>query len=702
MFHGRVAGLGYSRAMPPSRLLAVAIVLLACACTPRNPAAPASADAAPASAPTPPPAALADHLLQAALLAAEAGQFQAERFPGIVTHPAYGWVEYAVMRGDWAQVSRADAQAFASRYAGQAVADAFRDGWLAELARRRDWPAFRAAWSPAVESTALRCAELSARAATGALDAQWNADAQALWRNAGTSLPAACDAPLLRLAERGGLPPALRWERLERAAAANQPGVMRAAAQGLPAAEYVLAMDYAAYLAAPHARATQWPATSRSREIASYGLTRLAKSNPDAAETLLPRVSSALGMDQDQRGRVLYEIALQTVASYKPASVRRLAAVPAAAYDERLHEWRAREAIARSDWRAALAAVEAMDTPQREDSRWNYFRARLLDATGHPLQARAFYRQAALKAEFHGFLAADRLQQPYALCPWQPAVSPQAEAAAAQEPGLLRALALWRIGRRGWAEREWQHAMRRYAPAQRHLAVAEAQRHGWFDRGVFGLVNVQGQRHADELNLYHLRFPLHHHDAIRREAQRNGLDPAWIAAEIRAESVFDPNARSSADARGLMQVLPATGAAVAKATGHPWSGGDSLFDPDTNIALGTAYLRQLMDRYGNRPYRVIAGYNAGPAPLNRWISQRPDMDADFWIETISYRETREYVARVLAFSVIYDWRLNGDALRLTDRLRGETRGPRKRFACPAGAPAAAPDTPDAPAKPPPA
>ena len=130
----------------------------------------------------------------------------------------------------------------------------------------------------------------------------------------------------------------------------------------------------------------------------------------------------------------------------------------------------------------------------------------------------------------------------------------------------------------------------------------------------------------------------------------------------------------------------ATGAAVASRIGMPWTGPEMLYDPDTNIAIGTAYLRQLMDQYGGQPYFTIAGYNAGPAPLARWQTQRPGMDPDFWIETISYKETREYVARVLAFSVIYDWRLNGDAATVSDRLRGITDGKRKRFACPLAAP----------------
>ena len=272
------------------------------------------------------------------------------------------------------------------------------------------------------------------------------------------------------------------------------------------------------------------------------------------------------------------------------------------------------------------------------------------------------------------------------------------KAAIARDPGIVRALQLYTLDRKGWAVREWDAALSRFSDSQRRLAVEVAQDNGWFDRGVFGLVNVGGQRYPDETRLYQLRFPLHHDATIRREAARNNLDPAWVAAEIRAESVFDPNARSSADARGLMQVLPGTGAAVAAKLGMPWKGGESLYDADTNIALGSAYLRQLMDKYGGKPYQVIAGYNAGPAPLNRWVSQRPTMDPDFWIETISYKETRDYVARVLAFSTVYDWRLNGDALRVADRLIGRTDGPRKTFTCPQPKPLEI-ATPPQPAKP---
>jgi soluble lytic murein transglycosylase len=615
--------------------------------------------------------------VRAALAAAETGRFDAAQYPGIASHPLYGWVEYAGLRRDIDTLSSAQGQAFLARYRGQAVAEAFRELWLAALSRREDWRTFRAAWSPSIKGTALRCAELNARQATGGGDAQWTSDAQAIWRSSGKPLPNECAAPLAVLAAKGGLPPALRWERIDLAAGEWNAAEMRAAARGLPADELALANDYASFMDAVNERALTWPRTQRSRWIASQGLARLAKSVPATAEVQLPKYAQALGFSDEDRGRVLYQVALWTVASYGPESARRLAAVPDVAYDDKLHEWQVREALARSDWKAALAAIRRMGDKQRSDSRWTYFEARLLELTGDKAGAQAAYQRAAREPQFHGFLAADRINQPYALCPWIPHDSDAAKAAVARDPALVRAMALYRIDRAGWAQREWDDALSRFDDTQRRLAVEVAQDNGWFDRAVFSLGKT-----PDEQRLYELRFPLHHDATIRREAAKNNLDPAWIAAEIRAESVFNPNARSAANAMGLMQVLPGTGMAVARQIGVPWGGAQSLYDPDTNIVLGSAYLRQLLNKYGGQPYFAIAGYNAGPAPLARCQAQRPGMDPDFWIETISYKETREYVARVLAFSTVYDWRLNGNALPLSDRMRGRTGGVRKQFTCP--------------------
>ncbi len=613
--------------------------------------------------------------LRTAIDNAERGQFDASAAASLRNHPLYGWLEYAALRRNIDTLGTAQAQDFLKRYQGQAVAETFRAAWLPALARRQDWPTLLANWKPA-DDAGLRCAELNARQATGQADAQWVTDAQALWRSSGKSLPDGCDPVFAVLASRGGLPPALRWERIDAAADAQQAAVMRSAARGLPAAEQAQANDYAAFVDKPDARALNWPKNDRSRRIAVDGLQKLAKADPGAAELQLPQYAQRLGLSAEQQGQVLYEIALWTVASYLPDSARRLAAVPESAYDERLHEWRTREAMARGDWPAALAAIRKMPAKQRNDSRWRWFEGRLLEKTGKPAEATALYRAAASEPTFHGFLAADKLKQPYALCPWNPGDSAQAKSAVARDPALVRAIELSKIERPSWAAREWADALTRFDDSQRRMAVEVASNNGWFDRAVFALKGPQ------ELRLYNLRFPLHHDDTIRREAARNALDPAWIAAEIRAESIFNPKARSPANAMGLMQVLPATGASVARNIGlSGYGGAASLYDSDTNIAIGTAYLRQLMDKYNGLPYVTIAAYNAGPTPTARWQTQRPNYDPDFWIETISYKETREYVARVLAFSVIYDWRLNGNALTLSDRMVGKTQGARKAFSC---------------------
>ncbi|GAA5083122.1 lytic transglycosylase domain-containing protein [Lysobacter panacisoli] len=667
------------------------IVLAACSVALAASACAQTTAAAPAVAIPPLPKGMADSKLprvRAALEDAELGRFDPAQYRDLAEHPLYPWIEYASLRRDVDSLDPQRAQAFLSRNRGQAAGEAFREAWIGAAARNQDWSSVLAAWSPGIKGVALRCNELQARQQLGKADAQWTRDALAIWRT-GKSLPDACDAPMASLAAQGGLTADARWERVDLAAAEWQPGVMRAAARGLPADQLALANDYAAFVDAPNDRALAWPKNDRSREIASHGLAKLGKTSPASAEAMLPRFADALGFTEAQRGRVLYQIALWTVASYEPESARRLEAVPASAYDERLHEWRAREAMARSDWTAARSAIERMGTKQRGESRWTYFAARLEERAGRKAEADRLYREAAAKPEFHGFLAADRLDQPYALCPWLPNTSSAAQQAIARDPAIVRAMGLFQIDRVGWATREWDDALSRFNAEQRRIAVEVAQGNGWFDRAVFGL-----GRDPDESRLYGLRFPLHHEATIRREAEKNRIDPAWVAAEIRAESVFYPRARSGANAMGLMQILPGTGSGVAARLGLPWGGADSLYDPDTNIVLGTAYLRQLMDKYGGQPYQVIAGYNAGPTPLARWQAQRPGMDPDFWIETISYKETREYVARVLAFSVLYDWRMDGDALTLSDRLRGRTDGARKRFACPT--PAAAP----APAQPP--
>jgi soluble lytic murein transglycosylase len=117
-----------------------------------------------------------------------------------------------------------------------------------------------------------------------------------------------------------------------------------------------------------------------------------------------------------------------------------------------------------------------------------------------------------------------------------------------------------------------------------------------------------------------------------------------------------------------MQLLPSTAAAVAKREGLPWRGAADLEQPALNIRLGTRYLAERRDRYDGRLWLAAAAYNAGPAPVERWLDARPDLPPDLWSETVTYRETREYISRLMAFSVIYDWRLGGELTRVSTRF----------------------------------
>jgi soluble lytic murein transglycosylase len=401
----------------------------------------------------------------------------------------------------------------------------------------------------------------------------------------------------------------------------------------------------------------------------------------------LASLGPALGFAETHSGRVRYEIALWTVASYGIGAATRLNGTPNSAYDDRLHEWRAREAMSRRDDAAALRAIEAMPAAQRNDSRWQYFEARLRERLGQAEAARALYRKAADTATFHGFLAADRLGQPYALCPLDPSADTALRQRVASTPGVVRAIELYRVQQTSAATREWTELVKLLSDDERHVAIELAQQAHWYDRAVFTI----GSR-PEDLRQYKLRFPMHHEAVLRREAAKNALDAAWVAAQTRAESAFMVRARSGADARGLMQLLPGTGAMTARRLGLPWTGGDSLYVPETNIILGTAHLRHELDSWNGLPYVAIAAYNAGPAPVGRWRAARGSFDPDFWIETIPYKETREYVARVLAFSVIYDWRLDGKARPVSDRMLGRfDSAERKAFTCPA--PASSPAAP---------
>jgi soluble lytic murein transglycosylase len=575
------------------------------------------------------------------------------------------YLDYAALRRDMRTLSAGRATQFLDAQGDTQLGVQFRREWLGELARREDWRQFVAfdvgSGDP---GPALRCRRLQAKIAldtdaTGVRDEMLD-----LWAT-GSSLPDACDPPIAHAKAQGWIGPAQVWSRLRLAIDAGNAGIAGFLARQLPEEQRAQGERLARALSDPGASAqsaASWPDRAEHREAAALALRRLARPAVESAITHWHALSARLNFDETQRAAILREIALYAAVDGRADAEDWFERVPAASRDEQLAEWQLRAALRRQDWTAVRDVANGLPAPLVDTPRPRYWRARALEELGDREAARRAYEALASEANFHGFLAADRADVPYSICPIATPPDPAIARALRAKTDMARALELHAIGWRAEAARAWDHELADADEATRLQALLLASEQGWHDRAVFALNS------GENLRRYDLRFPVAHRQTVERESALNQLDTAWVYALIRAESAWQPDARSHADAYGLMQLLPGTGQAMARELKLPWGGTGSLFDPETNIRLGTRYLSQQAERFAGSPWLATAAYNAGPAPVQRWLGSRGTLPADVFIETIPYGETREYVTRVLAFSVIYDWRLYGKTRRMSSRL----------------------------------
>jgi soluble lytic murein transglycosylase len=581
---------------------------------------------------------------------------------GLRDYPLYPYLPAAALQHDIQQADRASVEAYLAQYPDWIPAADLRRAFLLELARRQDWNTFLALYQSGLGDT-LTCDALQARLAGGGA-LEFERDLAALW--AKPNLPDACDPVLVAAHDQGLLTEARLWTRIDRAADAGQAGTIASLADWLDEPGRRSAQQLALALrdpAAAVAAAAGWPDQPRQREAATLALTRLARRQVDDADSAWQQLRSHFAFSETQRDRILRTLALFHATDFDDGALARLIALPVAAQSEGTREWRVRVALARQDWNAVLAGIEAMPAEQQQDGEWRYFRARALAALGRDDEARRLFEAQAGHATFFGFLSADRLERPYAICPLAPTDDPQREQALLANPGLRRAFELYAVDLPKLARREWARALQDADPATQRAAAVLANRRGWYDRAVFVLNS------GEALRLYDLRFPLASQDGLVPQAEQAGVEPAWAYGILRAESAWVSDAQSAADARGLMQLLPSTAALVAKRSGLAWGGGDTLYDPVTNIALGTRYLAQMAARFNGSPWLASAAYNAGPNKVEQWLAARGALAPDLFVATMPFKETREYVARVMAFSVIYDWRLSGGpVVSLAERM----------------------------------
>ncbi|MGH8765709.1 MAG: transglycosylase SLT domain-containing protein, partial [Burkholderiales bacterium] len=232
--------------------------------------------------------------------------------------------------------------------------------------------------------------------------------------------------------------------------------------------------------------------------------------------------------------------------------------------------------------------------------------------------------------------------------------------AAKAEPGIARALELYRIDLRPEATREWVFAIRRMDDAQLLGAAELARRAGIFDR----VINTADK--TVRLHNYKYRFLVPFGEVFAEQSKSYGLEEAWLLGLVRQESRFIANAKSSVGARGLMQLMPSTARWMAKRIGMHNFNPARVAEVPTNVTLGAGYLKLVLDDLGH-PVLASAAYNAGPGRARRWRDAKP-MEGAIYAETIPFNETRDYVKKVMANTMYYSQLIGGKLVPLKDRL----------------------------------
>jgi len=629
---------------------------------------------------------------RAAYAAAQNGQDWRALAQGLQNYPLYPYLEAAALQHDIKTAGPAQIDAYLQRYAGMIPADDLRKAELGWLAQQKDWTNFQHFYQPGLGDT-LTCDALQANLAQGKpLD--FDRDLAALWQQ--TSVPSACAPVFAAAAAQGLLTPQRVWERIERAADAGNASTIEQSAQWLTGTDAIEAQRIADALRSPSEllkNAATFADTPRDREAVSRALARMARRDSAQAQTYWGNLSRQFKFDQRQRDRVLAALALYNAVDFGPDAVAQLAALPPSAQTDATREWRVRAAIAQGDWKAAEAALQALTPDEMQHDEWRYWKARIAQQLGQTSAALDDYSSLAQQATFYGFLAADQAKLPYSICPQMLATDPAALSQVEADAGMTRAFEFFALDMLPNARREWNRAYANLTPLQQLQAVSLASSRGWIDRAVFAFGK------SGDLKYYALRFPLADKDRVIASARSAGIDPAWAFAIIRAETAWQTDAQSGANARGLMQLLPGTASLVARRSGLPYAGASSLYDPAINIPLGTQYLANLAMRFNGSPWLASAAYNAGPANAQRWVDARSNLDPETFILTIPFSETRDYVTRVMSFATLYGWRLHGEPVPISSRLPAigtpydpGVDPPRKQVVCRAAAPAPAATT----------
>lgn len=541
--------------------------------------------------------------------------------------------------------------AFLRAHEGEPVAQDLRRRWLLTLAARARWQDFLAFHNYSRDEAALRCLGFTARIELGR-DAGLAAQVAQAWLTPRSLLE--CDRAFTWLGSTGGLSAALIEQRARLALEAGNAEFARQIIARLPADRAAPLQQWAALIEAPQREVDALlagPRTSVEPAALLAGWTKLARGNRTAARQRFERLVRTRQMDQRAASPLALALALALSWDRDAEALKYFAKVDAADFDDNAREWQTRAALWAHDWKQASRSIAAMSAGTRGTARWRYWSARVAAHEGDEPTARQLYESTLVDDNYYSAMAAARLKRPVAPNPKALPVDASLLTSFENQPAFARSRELLRSGMLDAARAEWRSGQEMLPPQARAQTIHLAARWGWYTQAVTVATSEQ------VFNDYALLYPRPYDTEVAAAAQVSGLWPSLIYGVIRQESLYQSDAVSSADARGLMQLTLDTARRTARQWKRPAPTSTSLFEPATNVMLGAAHLKDLLERFDGQVPVALAGYNSGPNATQRWMPAAA-MEPDIWIENIPYNETRAYVQRILWHTVVFNWLQN--------------------------------------------
>lgn len=574
-----------------------------------------------------------------------------------------GYLEYESLKNRVSSAPAAEIRRFLADNDQAPISDIIRKRWLRVLANRGDWNTFLKEYQNIEDEPELQCLRLSRLLKTSDEQAMLMAEAEQLWLT-GKQLPRACEPVFSAWKKAGHMTADKVWARIRLAMEARNLRLAGELAGHLDLSERIWVRRWQDMHRDPvrELHNIAYPVeTPVARMVVKHGVVRLAYRDPEEAMIQWHLLKGKYQFFGEDDNYVLRHIAILAAQDQLPQALVWLSEVSADPTDESLHLWRVKTALRAGQWETAKRFIAGLSEEQQRNSQWRYWSARILEATGNKSEARSLYQGLARDRSYYGFLAADRADEDYSMQHVSIEASPEEISAMLARPGIQMAQELYQMGQVTDARRQWIWTMRRMNNRDLAVAAVIAQQWGWHDRAI---LTVAKSDHQDDLEL---RFPLLYRDVIEANASDLGLDPSWVYGVVRQESAFVADARSSAGALGLMQLMPATGKLTGRKLNIPIRNNRAILNIENNLRLGAGYLKEVLGRNKGNQVLATASYNAGPNRVSSWMPER-GMEADIWVELIPYSETRDYVKNVMSYTTVYDHRLGSRPERLRNRM----------------------------------